>query len=71
LPAAIAGRFAGSLAQMMLFSSFLCGLFCLTGLTFSYSPDLPAGPTIIVIAGACYFLVALIAQVRRRIMHTQ
>ncbi len=71
LPAALAGRFAGSLGQMMLLATVLCAAFCLTGLTFSYSPDLPAGPTIIVIAGGCYFIVALLAQLRRRLTRTQ
>jgi len=71
LPAAIAGRFAGSLAQMMLFASLLCGLFSLAGLTISYGRDLPAGPTIIVIAGGCYFLAASIGQLRRRVTGRQ
>lgn len=59
LPAALAGRFAGSLAQMMVIAAVLCALFCLAGLTLSYGPDLPAGPIIIVVAGGCYFLVAV------------
>lgn len=59
LPAALAGRFAGSLAQMMAFAAGLCALFCLAGLSVSYGPDLPAGPVIIVIAGAGYFLGAV------------
>ncbi len=61
LPAALAGRFAVSLPQMMALASGLCALFCLAGLTVSYGPDLPAGPTIIVIAGACYFIAAFAA----------
>lgn len=65
LPAALAGRFAASLAQMMVFAVILCALFSLVGLTVSYAPDLPAGPTIIVLAGGCYFVVALAAQCRR------
>lgn len=56
LPAALAGRFSGSLAQMMLFASLFCAFFCVSGLTVSYTPDLPPGPVIIVIAGVCYFL---------------
>jgi zinc transport system permease protein len=59
LPAALAGRFAGSLLQMMAWASGLCALFCLAGLSFSYKPDLPAGPTIILIAGAAYFIAAV------------
>ena len=71
LPAALAGRFAGSLGQMMLLAAMLCGIFCITGLTVSYGPDLPAGPTIIVIAGGCYFIVALLGQLRRRLTRPQ
>ena len=65
LPAAVAARFAGSLLQMMAIASVLCALFCLAGLTLSYAPDLPAGPTIIVIAGGCYFIVAVAAYLRQ------
>lgn len=66
LPAALAGRFAGSLAQMMVIATILCAVFSLAGLTVSYAPDLPAGPTIIVIAGACYFIAALTLHLRHR-----
>ncbi len=66
LPAALAARFAGSIAQMMVLASLLCAGFCLAGLTLSYGPDLPAGPVIIVVAGAVYFLVAVVAWVRQR-----
>ncbi|NLN92651.1 MAG: metal ABC transporter permease [Candidatus Hydrogenedens sp.] len=59
LPAALAGRFAGSLMKMMAWASGLCALFCLAGLTFSYKPDLPAGPAIILIAGGAYFITAV------------
>ncbi len=65
LPAALAGRFAGSLAQMMVLAAGLCAVFCLAGLTISYMPDLPAGPVIIVVAGACYFLASLLFSLTR------
>ncbi len=71
LPAALAGRFAGSLAQMMVLATILCALFCLAGLTFSYGPDLPAGPAIIVIGGGCYFVVAAAGYLRRHFQRTQ
>lgn len=61
LPAAIAGRFAKSLAQMMYFAAALAALCCLGGLGLSYGPDLPAGPVIILVAGACYLLVTFMA----------
>lgn len=68
LPAALAGRAASSLAWMMALASGLCALLCLAGLTISYGPDLPAGPTIIILAGACYFAATLATQwrIRRR-----
>jgi zinc transport system permease protein len=58
LPAAMAGRFARSLAQMMVLASVLCAACCLVGLTISYRPDLPVGPTIILVAAAAYLLAA-------------
>lgn len=60
LPAAMAARFARSLAQMMVIGALLCALFCVAGLTISYRPDLPVGPTIILIAGAAYLVSALL-----------
>ncbi len=57
LPAAIAGRFARSLAGMMAGACILCAAFTSLGLTLSYSPDLPAGPVIILVCGAAYLLV--------------
>ncbi len=59
LPAALAGRFASSLAYMMALASGLCALFCLAGLTISYGPDLPPGPTIILLAAGCYFVATI------------
>ncbi len=58
LPAAMAGRFARSLAQMMVLASVLCAVSCLAGLTISYRPNLPVGPTIILVAAAAYLIAA-------------
>ncbi|HNZ47957.1 MAG TPA: metal ABC transporter permease [Candidatus Hydrogenedentes bacterium] len=69
LPAALSGRFAGSLMQMMAWASGLCALFCFAGLTLSYKPDLPAGPTIILIAGAAYFSAAVFSLIRHKLQH--
>ncbi|NLV39627.1 MAG: metal ABC transporter permease [Candidatus Hydrogenedentes bacterium] len=66
LPAAAAGRFAGSLLQMMAGAAVLCALFCVAGLTVSYRPDWPAGPVIILIAGAAYLVAALAPRLLRR-----
>jgi len=57
LPAAIAGEFTKRLWHMMALSAVLAALFTTTGLVVSYGPDLPAGATTIVIAGAVYLLV--------------
>ena len=54
----MAGRFARSLGQMMVIASLLCAACCLAGLTISYRPDLPVGPTIILVAGAGYLITA-------------
>ncbi len=58
LPAAVASHFAKTLRQMMVLAT-LCSVFFTTfGLALSYGPDLPAGATIIVLAGAAYLVVA-------------
>jgi zinc transport system permease protein len=57
LPAAIAGQFTTTLRGMMVAASLLAVSFTTAGLAVSYSPDLPAGATTIVIAGAAYLLV--------------
>lgn len=56
LPAAIAGNFAKSLWQMMVYATLLCSLFVFTGLWLSYGYDLPSGPVIIIIATLSYLL---------------
>jgi zinc transport system permease protein len=59
LPAAIAGRFCLRMGPMMAGATALCALLTFGGLAFSYSPDLPAGATIIVLAGIAYLLSLL------------
>ncbi|MBU8934941.1 MAG: metal ABC transporter permease [candidate division Zixibacteria bacterium] len=59
LPAAIALRFTRSLRQAMLVAVLLSALFSTVGLGVSYTPDLPAGATIILVAGVAYGLAAL------------
>ncbi len=56
LPAATARFYARSLGQMMVLASLLGAVFTTSGLVISYGPDLPAGATIIVVAGAAYLL---------------
>lgn len=60
LPAAIAGHFTTTLRGMMALASLLAVSFTSAGLALSYSPDLPAGATTIVIAGVVYLLVLAI-----------
>ena len=57
LPAAIAGQFTSTLRGMMALAALLSVTFTTAGLAVSYSPDLPAGATTIVIAGATYLAV--------------
>lgn len=59
LPAAIAGFFAHTLRQMMLLATLLSLFFTVGGLAFSYQPDLPAGVTTVLIAGAAYLIVVI------------
>jgi zinc transport system permease protein len=59
LPAAIAGQFTKKLWQMMILSSVLAALFTTLGLAVSYGPDLPAGATSILLAGAVYLAVTV------------
>lgn len=58
LPAAIAVLYLHSLSAIMLLAAMLGIAFTSGGLALSYAPDLPAGATMIVLAGATY-LVAL------------
>jgi len=60
LPAATARHYARSLGQMMLLASLLGAVFTTSGLVVSYGPNLPAGATIIVIAGVAYFLASVL-----------
>lgn len=56
LPAAMAGHFSCRLWQMMAISTLLSMFFVTTGLAVSYGPNLPSGPTIVMIAGLSYLL---------------
>jgi zinc transport system permease protein len=72
LPAAIAGLFFHSLGRIMLVATLLGGLFTSTGLAVAYGPDLPVGPSIVLLAGAGYVLAALLGRLlarRRRRRH--
>lgn len=66
LPAAVAGHYVHSLGRMMLVATLIGMVVTLFGLALSYSPDLPAGPTIILLAGAIYVVSALVSQALAR-----
>lgn len=66
LPAAAAGHLTTRLPAMMLVAALLCLLSTAGGLVVSYSPNLPAGATIIIIAGLLYLCSLAFASLRRR-----
>jgi zinc transport system permease protein len=65
LPVAVAGHFARRLWQMMALATVFSILFTTAGLAISYKPDLPAGATIIVLAGAVYLVVVVLSRLFR------
>lgn len=60
LPAAIARQFSSTLSGMMVRASLTGALLTTAGLALSYGPDLPAGATVIVLAGLGYLGVLLL-----------
>lgn len=67
IPAAIAQQYARNLVQMMILAVGLGMIFVVSGLAMSYSPDLPAGATIIIIAGAAYILSIPVKRIGQRL----
>ncbi len=66
LPAAIAIQYVHTLGKIMLVSALLGTAFTTSGLALSYQPDLPAGATIILLAGVIYLLSTLLKGVFQR-----
>jgi len=66
LPVAVAGHFTRTLGRMMVLSAAFSALFTVAGIGLSYEPDLPAGATIIIFAGAVYLAVMVGATLVRR-----
>ncbi|HHB74992.1 MAG TPA: metal ABC transporter permease [Desulfobulbus sp.] len=64
LPAATAGRLTTRLPTMIMAATLLCICATVGGLTISYSPDLPAGATIILAAGAIYLIVDIYLKIK-------
>jgi len=62
LPAAIASRFCLRLSTSMMLATLLCATLSTLGLAISYTPDLPAGATIIVLIAFAYLLSLLVKQ---------
>ncbi|MFH1830694.1 MAG: metal ABC transporter permease [Pseudomonadota bacterium] len=65
LPVAIAGHLSKRLRQMMMLSIIFCAILTSGGLAISYSPDLPAGATIVILAGAAYLITLIAFQLRK------
>ena len=62
IPPFIVEKYAQSLFQMMVGSSVLGAVFTVTGLWLSYVFDLTSGATIILVAGAAFFIALLAEQ---------
>jgi len=66
LPAAVAGHFTSTLGRMMLAATLFSIVFTVLGVAVSYGANLPAGATIIVLAGLTYLIVAVPSHFIRR-----
>lgn len=66
IPAAVAGRVSGKLSQMIALATVFSVAFTTGGIALSYGPNLPAGATIIVLAGFVYLLVVGATGLARR-----
>lgn len=65
LPASIANMFSRSLAKMMLLAIIFSIFFTLSGLSLSFSLNMPSGALIIMIAGLCYLFAFAIRHLVR------
>ena len=70
LPVAISSNFTSVLWRQMVLSAFLSLLFTSVGLGLSYAPDLPAGATIVLLAGGAYLAVMGWGALARRLRRT-
>lgn len=68
LPTASVSLHVGSLPRIMIYSAILGCMICVTGLAVSYSPDLPSGAVIILIAGMAYALSLLASRIRYKLI---
>jgi zinc transport system permease protein len=67
LPAAVAAQYVSSVGRIMVLAAFLGVVFTAGGLSLSYGPDLPAGATIILLAGGVYMVSTLGTGLRRKL----
>jgi zinc transport system permease protein len=67
LPAAVAAQYAATLGRIMVVATALGTSFAVAGLAVAYDADLPAGATIILIAGTIYLASTLWQGARRRL----
>jgi len=65
LPVAVAGFFTRKIWQTIVLATLLSIGFMTFGLAISYGPDLPAGATIIILAGVTYLVAAVIVSIRK------
>jgi len=65
IPAAIAGQFAGRLSLMMVLAVVVSIALTTGGLALSYGPSLPAGATIILLAGVAYLIAVGVTRLMR------
>ena len=65
LPVAVASYFSKRLLRTMVLASVFSAAFSTGGLAISYGPNLPAGATTIVLAGAVYLVVTVVARLMR------
>lgn len=66
LPAAIAQQYVHNVARMMVLSTAIAAVFCVSGIALAYGPDLPAGATIILVAAAAYLASTFVVKWRAR-----
>ncbi|MGH8657800.1 MAG: metal ABC transporter permease [Gammaproteobacteria bacterium] len=66
LPPTIAAAYARSLTGIMFVASLLSAFFTTGGIMLSYQPDLPAGATIVVLAGGCFLVSTALSRLRIR-----
>jgi zinc transport system permease protein len=65
IPAAIAGRFSARLSQMMALAVVVSAALTVGGLGLSFAADVPAGATIILLAGAAYIVTLTATRLAR------